>query len=311
LLPLLTSITKAASEILPVHQHGTSGPSPPGPAQAATCGLAQPGLWSNRPPQPASSCATASTTQPGLVDQPSHQPAGIPSWAHSPPSLLSSTPPTSLAQPRPISSCIMKMQNSRLDQKWLEVTVETQVDTLINAVRGGLKSEHHEYHSDAEFATSAVDFLHRIGRTARAGQSGRITSLYTEANRDLVSAVRQAGRIDEPLEMAFSRKRSFRNKLKKRETLTARLDSNRPAGWQPTWRHAGCHAGAPCHLPALLPMTGTLLMLPPVTATAIDQWLRQSQPPLPPPAALPGLPRGALCGTTQVATRLDGSHPAG
>lgn len=44
----------------------------------------------------------------------------------------------------------------------------------------------------AEFALSAVDFLHRIGRTARAGQSGRVTSLYSRANEDLVQAVRSA-----------------------------------------------------------------------------------------------------------------------
>lgn len=45
----------------------------------------------------------------------------------------------------------------------------------------------------ADFATSAVDFLHRIGRTARAGQYGLVTSFYTHSNRDLVAAVRQAG----------------------------------------------------------------------------------------------------------------------
>ncbi|KAI3433104.1 uncharacterized protein J3R85_007309 [Psidium guajava] len=68
----------------------------------------------------------------------------------------------------------------------------------------------------ADFATSAVDFLHRVGRTARAGHFGVITSLYTRSNRDLVDAVRQARKLGQPLEMAFSRKRSFRNKIKKR-----------------------------------------------------------------------------------------------
>lgn len=45
----------------------------------------------------------------------------------------------------------------------------------------------------ADFATSAVDFLHRVGRTARAGQFGLVTSMYTESNRELVDAVRRAG----------------------------------------------------------------------------------------------------------------------
>jgi hypothetical protein len=51
----------------------------------------------------------------------------------------------------------------------------------------------------ADFATSAVDFLHRVGRTARAGQFGLVTSLYTESNRDLVAAVCQAGDIGQPV----------------------------------------------------------------------------------------------------------------
>ncbi|RVX10493.1 DEAD-box ATP-dependent RNA helicase 22 [Vitis vinifera] len=68
----------------------------------------------------------------------------------------------------------------------------------------------------ADFATSALDFLHRVGRTARAGQFGLVTSLYTESNRDLVAAIRQADKLGQPVDAAFSRKRSFRNKLKKR-----------------------------------------------------------------------------------------------
>lgn len=51
----------------------------------------------------------------------------------------------------------------------------------------------------ADFATSAVDFLHRIGRTGRAGQHGLVTSLYTKANRDLVSAVRRAENLSQPV----------------------------------------------------------------------------------------------------------------
>lgn len=55
----------------------------------------------------------------------------------------------------------------------------------------------------AEFATSAVDFLHRVGRTARAGQPGMVTSLFTESNRDLVAAVRQAENPDLPVVNVF------------------------------------------------------------------------------------------------------------
>lgn len=180
--------------------------------------------------------------------------------------------------------------NPRLEQKWIEVTVDTQVGELIKAVNHSFRSEDLDnaggihrtmvfantveaveavvkillhsgieclrYHKNctleeraqtlvdfhekggvlvctdaaargvdipnvlhviqADFATSAVDFLHRVGRTARAGQIGLVTSMYMETNRELVNAVRRAGDLGQPLETAFSRKRSFRNKLKKR-----------------------------------------------------------------------------------------------
>lgn len=189
-----------------------------------------------------------------------------------------------------VSGNYLHRHNPRLEQRWIEVTADTQVDALLDAVRYSYNSQDDNsyveanrtmvftntvdaaesvakilqrvgieclsYHSEtsleeratnltifrenggvlvctdaaargldipnvshvvqAEFATSAVDFLHRIGRTARAGQSGTVTSLYTESNQDLVTAVRQAGNMGLPVENAFSRKRSFRNKLKKR-----------------------------------------------------------------------------------------------
>lgn len=67
----------------------------------------------------------------------------------------------------------------------------------------------------AEFATSAVDFIHRIGRTARAGQPGLVTSIFTDASLELVNAMRDAVTTALPVEGAFSRKRSLRRKIKK------------------------------------------------------------------------------------------------
>ncbi|KAL6655942.1 hypothetical protein ACP70R_006768 [Stipagrostis hirtigluma subsp. patula] len=192
-----------------------------------------------------------------------------------------------------VSGTYLHRHNPRLERRWIEVTSDTQVDALLDAVKYGLKGEVHDakvvpkrtmvftntvdaansvsdilrrvgipcilYHREnsleertnnlqsfrenggvlvctdaaargldvpnvshviqAEFAACAVDFLHRVGRTARAGQSGTVTSLYTEANRDLVKAVRQAEELAQPVERAFSRKRSFRNKLKKQSQL--------------------------------------------------------------------------------------------
>ena len=44
--------------------------------------------------------------------------------------------------------------------------------------------------TQADFAHSAIDFLHRVGRTARAGKAGRVTSLYTPEAATLVDAIR-------------------------------------------------------------------------------------------------------------------------
>ncbi len=67
----------------------------------------------------------------------------------------------------------------------------------------------------AEFAGNTVDYLHRIGRTARAGASGRVTNICLPGSADLARAVRDAESRGESIESAFSRKRSFRKKQKK------------------------------------------------------------------------------------------------
>ena len=67
----------------------------------------------------------------------------------------------------------------------------------------------------AEFAGNAVEYLHRIGRTARLGAKGSVTNLVGEKDAELVRAVRDCESRGVPVEGAFSRKRSFRKKFKK------------------------------------------------------------------------------------------------
>jgi superfamily II DNA/RNA helicase len=79
------------------------------------------------------------------------------------------------------------------------------------------------------FASSAVDYLHRIGRTARAGKKGRVVNMYTQDSDALVTSVMQAIDEERSVQDAFSRKRSFRKKIKKE------VKKNRGAGGTNEW----------------------------------------------------------------------------
>jgi len=67
----------------------------------------------------------------------------------------------------------------------------------------------------ADFPASAVDFLHRSGRTGRAGARGVVTSLVQPESVDLADAIKELMDDNDSMEGAFSRNRSFRKKHKK------------------------------------------------------------------------------------------------
>jgi superfamily II DNA/RNA helicase len=67
----------------------------------------------------------------------------------------------------------------------------------------------------ADFVENAIEFLHRVGRTARAGKSGKVTSLYGSSDANLADAVRKYVEAGEPVADCFSRNRSFRRKVKR------------------------------------------------------------------------------------------------
>lgn len=50
-----------------------------------------------------------------------------------------------------------------------------------------------------DFAKSAADYVHRCGRTARAGRRGTVTSLVTKSDTELVRAIREAEKKGEDL----------------------------------------------------------------------------------------------------------------
>jgi hypothetical protein len=78
-----------------------------------------------------------------------------------------------------------------LERRWIEVTSDTQVEALLDAVKYGLKSEVHD----------ANDFPRRT--MVFTNQSWPIWPSCTEANRDLVRAVRQAEELAQPVVRHF------------------------------------------------------------------------------------------------------------
>lgn len=68
-----------------------------------------------------------------------------------------------------------------------------------------------------DFALSATQVLHRTGRTARAGASGKVINFVAEHDQDLARAIRAChqSQSNDGYQATFSRKRSFRKKLKK------------------------------------------------------------------------------------------------
>eukprot|EP00752_Nemacystus_decipiens_P005690 g5150.t1 len=65
-----------------------------------------------------------------------------------------------------------------------------------------------------EMATNVVQHLHRLGRAARAGRTGKATNFYDDSTKDLVNSITAAGEGSR-LDGSFSRQRGFRKKFKK------------------------------------------------------------------------------------------------
>ncbi|ETW03132.1 hypothetical protein H310_05554, partial [Aphanomyces invadans] len=78
----------------------------------------------------------------------------------------------------------------------------------------GLDLRHVNHVIQYEFATNVVAHIHRIGRTARAGATGKVTNIITKEN-DLVYKEIAAAGATGALTQGFSRRRSLRKKFKK------------------------------------------------------------------------------------------------
>ena len=60
-----------------------------------------------------------------------------------------------------------------------------------------------------DFPRNPVDYLHRAGRTARAGKSGKVTALVAKADRVLASAIQRAVLNGEPVDALSADKKAY------------------------------------------------------------------------------------------------------
>eukprot|EP00941_MAST-03F_sp_MAST-3F-sp1_P003407 g3407.t1 len=110
----------------------------------------------------------------------------------------------------------LKTNNVKEDEKEEKRPIHV-VSTGIAA--RGLDIESVDHVIQADFAPSTVEFLHRAGRTSRAGRPGCVTSVFSKntPEEDLVFSIRSALESGDVLEESFSTRRSFRKTMKKKQ----------------------------------------------------------------------------------------------
>ena len=104
---------------------------------------------------------------------------------------------------------------------------QTKVLCCTDLAARGLDLPAVDYIVQFEFALNVVNHLHRVGRAARAGAQGRATNFYGASSKDLVDALHKSLDENDSVKGAFSRRRGFRQKIKKskkRDKLRLQLE---------------------------------------------------------------------------------------
>ncbi|XP_019093254.1 PREDICTED: DEAD-box ATP-dependent RNA helicase 22-like [Camelina sativa] len=138
-----------------------------------------------------------------------------------------------------VSGNFLHRNSPRLKQKWVEVTIDSQVDALIEAVRNNNNTERTMVFANTVEAVEAVAAIlekasiqcYRYHKNHKLDERANILADFRETGGVFVCTDAAARGVDVPnvshviqvnvQETAFSRKRGFRNKVKKRAFLKA------------------------------------------------------------------------------------------
>ncbi|KAF4668446.1 hypothetical protein FOL47_003029 [Perkinsus chesapeaki] len=76
-----------------------------------------------------------------------------------------------------------------------------------------------------DFPYTLADYIHRVGRTARAGRAGRVTTLFRKKDLPVVRKIQEASRASRPLDVRFASKSI--KKILKLEKLKQDLETKK------------------------------------------------------------------------------------
>ena len=99
-----------------------------------------------------------------------------------------------------------------------------------------------------DFPHTLADYLHRAGRTARAGRLGQVTALYTKRNLELAQKIQDATRLGKPIE--YKKAIATRRRIVKLERYKESLDQlkHHPSKKNMSIRGLRAKMGIPPHL---------------------------------------------------------------
>eukprot|EP00188_Purpureofilum_apyrenoidigerum_P006203 Plantae.Rhodophyta-Purpureofilum_apyrenoidigerum.ctg922.p1 GENE.Plantae.Rhodophyta-Purpureofilum_apyrenoidigerum.ctg922~~Plantae.Rhodophyta-Purpureofilum_apyrenoidigerum.ctg922.p1 ORF type:complete len:513 (-),score=86.95 Plantae.Rhodophyta-Purpureofilum_apyrenoidigerum.ctg922:1451-2989(-) len=123
-------------------------------------------------------------------------------------------------------------RNKRIEEFEAFKRHETQLLVGTDVAARGLDNLSIDHVVLFDFPTTAVDYIHRAGRTARAGASGRVTSFVTKRDRTLAEAIQEANKdkVDTIERARIRRREADKRKIDEARLNTLRLEKEKQRG---------------------------------------------------------------------------------